>query len=49
MSIAVFGAVLKFIGSSWYVAGIFFGLSMVFLLLWGPRRMAAQTVFNLPE
>jgi len=49
MSIAVFGAVLKFIGSSWYVAGIFFGLSMVFLLLWGPRRMAAQTVLNLPD
>jgi hypothetical protein len=49
MSIAVLGAVLKFIGSSWYVAGIFFGLSMVFLLLWGPRQMAAQTMLNLPD
>jgi len=49
MSIAVLGAVLKFIGSSWYVAGIFFGLSMVFLLLWGPRQMFAQTVLNLPD
>jgi hypothetical protein len=49
MSIAVFGAVLKFMGTSWYVAGIFFGLSLVFLLLWGPRQMAAQTVLNLPD
>jgi hypothetical protein len=49
MSITIFGVVLKFIGSSWYVAGIFFGLSMVFLLLWGPRQMAAQTVLNLPD
>jgi len=42
MSIAVLGAVLKFIGGSWYVAGIFFGLGLVFLLLWGPRQMAAN-------
>jgi hypothetical protein len=41
MSIALFGAVLKFIGSSWYVAGIFFGLSLGFLLLWRPRQLAA--------
>jgi len=49
LSIAVFGAVLKFMGSSWYVAGIFFGLRLVFLLLWGPRQMAAQAVLNLPD
>jgi hypothetical protein len=46
LSIAVFGAVLKFMGSTWYVAGIFFGLSLVFLLSWGPRQMAAQTVLT---
>ena len=40
MSIAVFGAVLRFVGSSWYIAGIFFGFSVVFLLLWKPRQMA---------
>jgi hypothetical protein len=49
MSIAVTGAVLKFMGSSWYVAGIFFGLSLAFLLLWGPRQMAAKTMLNLPD
>jgi len=43
MSIAVFGAVLKFIGSSWYVAGIFFGLSLVFLILWRPRPMVTNS------
>jgi hypothetical protein len=40
MSIAVFGAVLKFLGSTWYVAGLFFGLSLGLLLLWRPRHMA---------
>ena len=44
MSITVLGAVLKFIGSSWSVVGIFFGLSLVFLLLWGPRPMATNSV-----
>ena len=43
MSIALFGALLKFIGGSWYVAGTFFGLSMVLLLLWRPRQMAANS------
>jgi len=43
MSIAVLGAVLKFMGSNWYVAGIFFGLSLVFLLLWAPRPMATNS------
>ncbi len=42
MSIAIFGAVLRFIGSSWYVAGIFFGLSLCLLLLWAPRQMASN-------
>jgi hypothetical protein len=43
MSIAIFGAILKFIGSNWYVAGIFFGLSLGLLLLWGPRQMATNS------
>jgi hypothetical protein len=43
ISIAIFGAVLRFIGSSWYVAGIFFGLSLCLLLLWAPRQMASNT------
>src|SRR5215470_6061229 len=37
MSITIFGVVLKFLGSSWLMSGIFFGLSLVFLLLWKPR------------
>ena len=43
MSIAVWGAVLRFVGGSWYVAGIFFGLSLVFLLLWRPRQMGLKS------
>jgi len=43
MSIAIFGAVLRFIGCSWHIAGIFFGLSLCFLLLWRPRQMAATS------
>ena len=39
MSITIFGVVLKFLGSSWFVVGIFFGLSLVFLLLWRPRQL----------
>ena len=43
LSVAIFGAVLKFIGAGWYVAGIFFGLSLSLLLLWGPRQIAANS------
>jgi hypothetical protein len=39
MNLTIFGAVLKFLGSSWYVAGIFFGLSLGLLLLWKPREL----------
>ena len=42
MSIEIFAAVLRFIGSSWYVPGIFFGLSLCLLLLWAPRQMASN-------
>ena len=40
VSIALFGALLKSICGSWCVAGIFFGLSIGFLLLWAPRQLA---------
>ena len=43
MSIAILGAVLKFFGSSWPLAGIFFGLSLGLLLLWGPRPMVSNS------
>jgi hypothetical protein len=38
ISIAIFGVALKFLGSGRYVAGIFFCLSLGFLLLWRPRQ-----------
>jgi putative Mn2+ efflux pump MntP len=46
MSIAIFGVGLKFLGSTWLVPGIFFGLSLGFLLLWRPSPLA---VLNLRE
>jgi hypothetical protein len=36
--ISLFGAVLKFLGSNWYLPGIFFGLSLSLLLFWAPRQ-----------
>jgi hypothetical protein len=44
MSIAIFGVALRFLGSSWYVAGTFFCLSLGFLLLWRPRQLAVSDV-----
>jgi hypothetical protein len=44
MSIAILGVALKFLGTSWLVPGVFFGLSLGFLLLWRPRQMAADSV-----
>ena len=43
MSIAILGVALKFLGTSWLVPGVFFGLSLGFLLLWRPRQMAANS------
>lgn len=40
IDLAFFGSVLKFLGSNWLVSGIFFGLSLVFLLLWRPCQLA---------
>lgn len=42
MSIAIFGVVLKLFGCSWLGAGIFFGLSFGFLLLWRPSQLAVS-------
>jgi hypothetical protein len=44
IDLAIFGSVLKFLGSSWLVPGIFFGLSLGFLLLWRPRQLAQSGV-----
>jgi putative Mn2+ efflux pump MntP len=44
IDLAFFGSVLKFLGSNWLVPGIFFGLSLVFLLLWRPRQLAYNPV-----
>lgn len=44
MSIAIFGVALKFLGSSWLVPGIFFGLSLCFLLLWRPTQLHVVNV-----
>jgi hypothetical protein len=43
MSIAIWGVVLKFLGSNWYQAGTFFGVSLGLLLLWRPRQLAATS------
>ncbi|MGB2668152.1 MAG: hypothetical protein WAK48_29440 [Candidatus Acidiferrum sp.] len=44
LDLALFGFALKFLGSSWLVPGIFFGLSLGFLLLWRPRELAQSGV-----
>ena len=44
MSVAILGFVLKFFGNSWLVPGIFFSLSLGFLLLWRPRQLAVSAV-----
>lgn len=43
ISITILGAALKFLGTSWLVPGILFGLSLGFLLLWRPRQMAGNS------
>ena len=40
MNLTVFAAVLRFLGSSLLVPGIFFGLSLMFLVLSRPRQFA---------
>jgi hypothetical protein len=35
--ITLFGVVLKFMGAAWNIAGVFFGVGLLLLLLWTPR------------
>ena len=44
INLAIFGVVLKIIGSGWLVPGILFGLGLGFLLLWRPRLLAVGGV-----
>jgi len=37
MNPTILGVALKFLGASWSVPGIFFAVSLVFLILWRPR------------
>jgi hypothetical protein len=43
MSLTILGVALRFLGTSWLVPGVLFGLSLGFLLLWRPRQMAANS------
>jgi hypothetical protein len=43
MSITILGVALRFLGTSWSVPGVLFGLSLGFLLLWRPRQMTANS------
>ena len=36
-TVTLFGVALKFLGANWSVAGIFFFLGLVLMLLWTPR------------
>ena len=39
IAIAILGFLLKFLGATWRVTAIFFGIGLVFLLLWRPRPL----------
>jgi len=43
VNLTVFAAVLRFLGSSLLVPGIFFGLSLMFLVVWRPRQLAVSS------
>jgi hypothetical protein len=38
-TISLFGFVLKFLGSSWNIAAIFFGAGLLLLIIWTPRKI----------
>ena len=42
MSVTIFGVALRFLGTGWLVAGIFFAVGLGLLVLWRPQR----SVFN---
>jgi len=41
-TVTLFGVALKFLGANWSVAGIFFFLGLVLMLLWTPRLDVAS-------
>ena len=43
MNLTLFGVVLKFLGSGWFVLGVFFVVSLVFLLIWRPRPLLGNS------
>lgn len=38
-TITLFGVVLKFLGYEWKIAGVFFGVGLLLLILWTPRKI----------
>jgi hypothetical protein len=43
MNLTIFAVMLRFLGSSLLVPGIFLGLSLMFLVLWRPRQFAVSS------
>jgi hypothetical protein len=41
-NLTIVGVVLKFLGASWALSGMFFAIGLAFLLLWRPRRLAMK-------
>jgi hypothetical protein len=37
MTLALFGLVIKFLGESWVIAGPFFGVAVLLLMIWRPK------------
>jgi len=40
-TISLFGVVLKFLGYEWRIAGVFFGVGLLLLILWTPQKIEA--------
>jgi hypothetical protein len=41
---AIYGVVLRILGSGWLVPGALFGLGLCFLFLWRPRQLALSAI-----
>ncbi len=41
-TVTLFGFVLRFLGWDWNIAGIFYAVGLLLLLLWAPRRIQAM-------
>lgn len=41
-SVMLFGVVLKFLGERWSIVSVFFGIGLLLLLLWSPRKIRLQ-------